>query len=130
MSARLGHATAHAPQVEHDLHAGCAYCGRVARDLVEDDDDLVCAPGTGCAVRPARPVSTPRVQRRPGVVRTRLPGPAPVVRPVLVHDPETCACGHTHATNEAVWCELVSGRLVAYCPGCKPSPVVSRGGSR
>ena len=61
--------------LEHDLHAGCAYCGRVARDLVEEGDDLVCAPGTGCVARPARS------RRRPGVVRTKL------VSPVIVQAP-------------------------------------------
>lgn len=100
--------------IERDPHVGCGYCARVHADLIEDGDDLVCAPGYGCATKSSR--------RRSPVLATRLPDRSgEPTRPATVRverDPETCACGFTHATHESVWCELVAGQRVAFCPAC------------
>lgn len=106
--------------VERDPEIGCGYCARVHAHLIEEGDDLVCAPGYGCAAKSSR--------RKAAVHATRLPrsssrSGAPTTPPVarVERDADTCACGYTHATNDTVWGELEGGRVVAYCPGCAPS---------
>lgn len=100
--------------IERDPNIGCGYCTRVHEHLIEDGEDLVCAPGYGCAAKSSR--------RRSPVLATKLPRRlTATTRPVIVRverDAETCACGNTHATNESVWGELVGGRVVAFCPAC------------
>lgn len=64
------------------------------------------------------PPSVPEVPRRkPPVANTRLTAPVALRREATA---DTCACGYTHETNVAVWCEYERGRFVAYCPGCRP----------
>lgn len=88
------------------LLLGCAYCTLVARTLIENGDDLVCAPGTGCAR------ATPT--RHAAVTHTRLVAAAPA--PVLTERPsDECACG-----DAAEWQELVGARLVGFCSMCEP----------
>ena len=74
------------------------------------------------------PPSVPETPRRkPPVIATRLTAPVALRREATA---DTCACGHTYASNPAVWCELVGGRVVAYCPSCSalPRPATLRGG--
>ena len=102
--------------IERDPDIGCGYCTRVHEHLIEDGEDLVCAPGYGCAAKSSR--------RRSPVLATKLPRlRGEPTRPATVRverDSETCACGNTHATNESVWGELVGGRVEAFCPMCAP----------
>lgn len=86
-----------------DLDLGCAYCQRVHRELIADGDDLVCAPGHGCA-------SAARA-RKPAVARTRTPGPKTVR--VVERDPDVCACG-----GASTHLELRAGHLVGCCAEC------------
>jgi hypothetical protein len=89
-----------------DLLHGCAWCSRVARDLLEDGDDLVCRPGTGCArATPTRHVA---------VTHTRLVAPALTLVPTERPSDE-CACGEA-----AEWQELRGARLVGCCSVCEP----------
>lgn len=106
--------------VERDPEIGCGYCARVHAHLIEEGDDLVCAPGYGCAAKSPRRKAAVHTTRLPrSSSRSGAPTTPPVVR--VERDSETCACGHTHATNDTVWGEVEGGRVVAYCPGCAPS---------
>lgn len=89
---------------EHALDLGCGYCGRTARPLILDDDgDLVCPDGHGCAAKTSK--------RHAPVSRSTVCGPtAPAPR-----SPDTCACG-----GPAEWQELGATGLVGCCSTCVP----------
>lgn len=90
-----------------DAEPRCAYCNGGEQPFeLDDDGDLVCAPGRGCARglrRRHAPVSATSI----------LSGPAPATS-----SPDLCACG-----EPAEWQELRGGRLVGCCEECSPEGV-------
>lgn len=90
----------------HDAEPRCAYCNGGSQPFeLDDDGDLVCAPGRGCARG---------VHRRHAPVASTMilggQGPAPVER-----SPDVCACGEPATSHE-----LIGGRLIGHCDDCAP----------